>query len=67
MKMSRWENVACSHNQGSFIKIDLIAVWRLGKRENRLKAERLLLCPEFEVVGPKLESWPWRKEKRKKE
>lgn len=55
MKMLRWENVACSHNQWSFIKIDLIAVWRLGKREKRLKAERLLLCPKFEMVGPKLE------------
>lgn len=39
----------------SFIKIKLIAVWRLRKREKRLKAERLLLCPEFEMVGPKLE------------
>ena len=38
----------------SFIKMNFTAVRRLGKREKRLRAERLLLCPKFEMVGPQL-------------
>lgn len=37
----------------SLSKMNLTAVRRLGKREKRLKAERL--NPKFETVGPNLE------------
>ena len=45
----------CSHNPiQSFTNMNLIAVSRLGEKEKRLKDERFLQYPKFEMAGPKL-------------
>ena len=45
----------CSHNPiQSFTNMNLIAVSRLGEKEKRLKEERFLQYPKFEMAGPKL-------------
>ena len=44
-----------SHNPiQSFTNMNLIAVSRLGEKEKRLKEERFLQYPKFEMAGPKL-------------